>query len=400
MKIYTKKGRLDYSEKRMVKALERIAEENPDKFGPDFRPATSKEELERLFKAHGVTDVDFTETKKDTGSGSNAPTPQNPSANGSSGSGSSSGESLIDPFNAQSPNVREYVTSDNGFKEDSGESGGQAGPGASSFPEPTSFSEAFHIPGSDEAKAQQEKGQQQQQQQAGKTSSQSGGVGNKQTKGAPLNPSFEDMDTGRKNRSTKRFAKYIVEIVCTLAEKGLVWWGTKGVTEAELAKLELKGEIDLSLIVTLNGTQEATVKEFFINQCIAIEHAVKFTDEEKKDLADALTLVLLEKGAAPTPMQELLVAGISAFGSKLLAVMQIKAQNTMVLNQLKKLGGNGTGDASQYQEDQQEDADQHGASEETKPETQNNTSTAEDIEGNERLNVEDIPVGSTVATME
>lgn len=391
MKIYTKKGRLDYTEKRMVKALEKAAEANPDKFGADFKPATSKEELERLFKEHGVTDVAFTETKKDSAAGAKP----NGSESSESATGSSGGD--LDPFNAQAPNVRDYVTSDNGFKEETG-SGSQSGPAPTSFPEPTSFEEAFHIPGVDEPKAETSGQHQQQHQPSGKAASPSGSQSGKQTKTPPLNSSFEDMDNSRKNKSTKKFAKYIVEIICTLCEKGLVWWGTKGITEAELVDLELKGEINLSLIVSLNANQEATVKDFFINQCLNIEHLSKFTDEEKKELADTLALVLLEKGAAPTPTQELLVVGVSIIGGKILSVLAMKAQSNLVLQQLKMLGGDGTGTPGQQEEDG-EQREQPPEVNDAPPEV-SDLLTDEDINNSSRLSEDDVPIGASLATAE
>ncbi|MCQ6458540.1 hypothetical protein, partial [Vibrio parahaemolyticus] len=61
----------------------------------------------------------------------------------------------------------------------------------------------------------------------------------------------------------------------------------------------------------------------------------------KQDLTDALTEVLLEKGAAPTPQQELILMGLTIIGGKIIALMTIKAQTNSLLEQLKamKQGG-------------------------------------------------------------
>jgi hypothetical protein len=58
-------------------------------------------------------------------------------------------------------------------------------------------------------------------------------------------------------------------------------------------------------------------------------------EESKADLTDALTEVLLEKGIAPTPTQNLmLVAGKIVLGQGV-ALMALKSQTNAVLNQLK-----------------------------------------------------------------
>jgi len=70
-------------------------------------------------------------------------------------------------------------------------------------------------------------------------------------------------------------------------------------------------------------------------QCANAEQLAVIDDESKADLTDALTEVLLEKGIAPTPTQNLmLVAGKIVLGQGV-ALMTLKSQTNAVLSQLK-----------------------------------------------------------------
>ena len=132
-------------------------------------------------------------------------------------------------------------------------------------------------------------------------------------------------------------AKYIVEVVCTLSEKGFVWLANKDINESKLAEYDLSGEIDLSLMLALEDGQETTVREFFLVQAMRAEQLSKISQEERNDLAEALAEVMLEKGIAPTPMQELILIGVGIFGKQALTLWQISSQNNAVLMQLRAL---------------------------------------------------------------
>jgi len=170
----------------------------------------------------------------------------------------------------------------------------------------------------------------------------------------PVDPSFSGMDNKKQKRSTKRFAKYIVEAVVTLTEKGFVWFANKDINEAKLAEYELSGEIDLTLIVTLEGGQEATIKEFFQNQCAQAEHLSKIDEEQKKDLTDALAEVLMEKGAAPTPTQELMMVGFSILGGQAMNLIALKSQTNSLLKQLRARNEGEEYEEHQYEQEHQE----------------------------------------------
>ena len=143
------------------------------------------------------------------------------------------------------------------------------------------------------------------------------------------------MSGEKKKRSTKKFAKYIVETVCMLSEKGFVWYANNEINENKLTEYEMSGEMDLSLLVSLEDGQEVTCKQFFQVQCAKAEQLCKIDEEEKADLAEALAEVLMEKGIGPTPTQELILISLKIFGSQAINLMALKSQTNSLLTQLR-----------------------------------------------------------------
>jgi hypothetical protein len=343
MKIYKKRGNKNYKERKLLKDLEpffkKKMEEDPT-FADKVVPATNfselqkmhsryvavdveatyidnpkeeiKEEIkeEKMAKTEDVEDVEFTETKE---------------PNESKNTEGSSSNQFIDPFNREEPIVRDYVM-DGGFKDESKQSNE---PQKTYFEEPTSFEEAFVIPEDDgesgEPKANTEKSK--------STDS------SKSTES--LNPNFDDMSAGKKKRSTKKFAKYIVEAVATLSQKGFVWYANQDINEAKLTEYEMSGEMDLSLLVSLEDGQEVTVKQFFQVQCAKAEQMSHWTEEQKADLSAALAEVLMEKGVAPTPTQELLLVTLTIIGGQAMTLFTLKSQTNSLLNQLRSMNEGG-----------------------------------------------------------
>ena len=74
-----------------------------------------------------------------------------------------------------------------------------------------------------------------------------------------------------------------------------------------MIEYELKGDFDVSLMVTLDSETRVTAKEFFRKMCTDAIIASKISQDDQDELSDALADVLMEKGIAPTPMQTLLM---------------------------------------------------------------------------------------------
>ena len=95
--------------------------------------------------------------------------------------------------------------------------------------------------------------------------------------------------------------------------------------------------MNLSILVTLENGQDATVKRFFQQQCLAAEELAKFDEEEKKDMSEALAAVLLEKGIAPTATQELMIVVGGVLVKKGAILLSLKSQTNSLLNQLRAM---------------------------------------------------------------
>jgi hypothetical protein len=349
MKIYTKRGNKNYKEKRLLKDLEPFIQkrmnEDPN-FENQFLPATNYLELEKMHQKYIVEDVEIEEETIKSNLEEEEKTIKNMAKKNAdvedvefdemvednTKETKSNSNGFIDPFNREEPIVRDYVMN-GGFKE---EIKSTEQPKKTFFAEPTSFDEAFVIPEDGEETEQKPK--------AEKTEKR------ERPTSEPLNPNFDEMSAGKKKRSTKKFAKYIVEAVATLSEKGFVWYANQDINDAKLAEYEMSGEMDLSLLVSLEDGQEVTVKQFFQVQCEKAENLAKWTDEQKEDMSMALAEVLMEKGVAPTPTQELLLITLTVLGGQAMTLFTLKSQTNSLLNQLRAMNEGGGNYQASYEE--------------------------------------------------
>jgi hypothetical protein len=324
IKIYNKRGNQNYKEKKLLKALRDVVEkkvkENPN-FLNEFKPANDYTELNNLYNKYCIEEASYEDItheiqqqKSETNLSKNMTqekeivVDENYTLNEDS--------VFIDPLNREEPKVRGYVMDDE-FK--SAET--QSQQTNKTFAEPISFEESFELPKDDDKKS------------ATGTQEKS----NKPKATQPINPEFGEMAENRKRKNARKFAKYIVEAVCMLSEKGFVWYATKDINEAKLAEYEINDEMELDLLVSLSEGQEITVKQFFKMQCEQAELLSKFDAQKKQDLADALADVMIEKGVAPTPTQELLVIGLTILGEKAIALITLTSQNNSLLMQLRAM---------------------------------------------------------------
>ena len=319
MKVYNKRGNTTLKEKAMVRELEKtmssMLQENPDF---TFNPANNQAELEALYNQYVVTDAqveEYTETSAEPVSDPKPPTKEEEISD------ADSGRKQIDPFNREEPIIRDYVV-DGDFDEETID-----GHGKTSFEEPMSFDDSFSIP---------EAGSQQNAQ--GRPTRPSEPEPDQQPS-EPMNPNFNEMDSAKQRKKTKRFAKQIVNLTATLIETGFVWYVSKDITEAKLTEYELQGDMDLSLLLDMPDGQKTTVKEFFVSQLGVINEESKINEEDREDLTDALTEVMLEKGIAPTPTQELMLVVARVVGVKMLTGFAISKSNQSILNQLRGMKG-------------------------------------------------------------
>lgn len=360
-KIYDKKGRFSFKENKLIDdiktALQEKYSDNPE-FLNNFIPAKNFDELQSLHREYCAEVVDYEEVpenknqnieqehKEFRDSLKETVQPNNDMEQDSA---------FVDPFNQSNPLVRDYVM------DDKFDANSNTEPKKTSFEEPTTFKDAFKMPDSDTQSSKTDK--------------------KDKPKEQPLNPSYNEQNNGRKKRTNKKFAKYIVEAVCMLAEKGFIWWTTKDITESKVAQYELNGEIDLSLLLTMPDGQQATVKEWFKSQEISAEHLSKFSQDEKDDLAEVLAELLDKKGVSPTIEQELAIIALKMFGQKFMIAFEMRKGVNSVLEQLRALGGTAP-QKRNYEEKGYDEPQQQSQPEPVSQPTQEKNTIVEDIEGN------------------
>jgi hypothetical protein len=318
MNFYNKKGNKNYKENRLIKKIKEVIDKNPA-LEKEIKPASNLEELQALHDKYVVEDADFKEIEPDT-STVNEATKKNTETTQTVDDMEDDNSTFSDPFNREEPIVRTYVTDEDysSTKQDN------TSTGKTTFDEPTSHDEAFsfelpneNTPSGNPNEPKREK------------------KDNKKTE--PVNPSYDDMSEADKRRNTKKFAHYISEIVFMAAEKGFVLFANRDINPAKLAEYELNGEMDLSLALTLSENQTTTVKQFLEGQCIKAEELAKFDPEEKRDFANALAKVMMEKGIGPTPMQELLLIGGKMLVEKGIMLYALRLETSAVLTQLRQI---------------------------------------------------------------
>lgn len=342
MKIYNKKKVLNYKEKRILKDLEQTLKpkfETDSEFAKHFQPAENYEELLQMHKRYAGEEVDFEDImdSKPTNNDMAKSQPTETTKVAEETSSMDSDSSFIDPFNREEPIVRDYVLTNEyetpkATTQDGTPTNNSNGT-KTDFAEPISFQDAFEIP-----EEQSINGSSDSQKAGGRKSfSNMGGMGNpnQPAKKPSINPDFDSMGGDKQKKKTKKLAKYIVSIVTTLAERGFVWYANKDINEAKLTEYEVKGEMDLSILVNMPDGARMSIKQWFQQQCLTAEQLATISDEEKSDLADALTEVLLEKGIAPTPMQELMLVSFQILASQGLKLMALRQATNSLLSQLR-----------------------------------------------------------------
>lgn len=332
-KVYLKKGNLNYKERKYITAIEKALNEK-GLSNSEFNPATNFGELETLYNKYCVEDVGFTEIKGEKTEGASSIEDEHKNfrdsaketiEQSSTDVGGGDEDPFTDPFNQGEVIVRDYVGGGDGSMKDPESEQKEV---KTTFEEPTTFTESFEMP-KDEGEKKSSSG--------GSSLAKKEGA-KKEVKSEPINPNYDEMSTAKKKRSTKKMARAIVEGVCKSAEFGSIWWVTKDITEDKVIEYEINDTIDVQILLSLDENQQITVKNWFAKQVKDANEILKIGEEEKNDLVDSLYEVMLEKGIAPTPMQELIINAVSTIviglGVKAFAMGQ---QINSVLNQLKAL---------------------------------------------------------------
>jgi len=328
MKIYSKKGVLNFQEKKLKKALEEHLAKSPE----DFAGFETPTDFEGLKFWHDKITIKETPIISET---------SNKDANEDIGHDEfarQAKESLErekqqqpdlftakeDPMNREAPKIREYVL-DDGFSDTKTDTQTN-----SSYEEPTSFRESFEIP----------------EQETGANETPKSGQA-KNIYNSPPPPkkeaSLADPDAKLKRKSRKKFTRHAVNAVCALAGKGIVWYATKDITDAALAKAIAQDEIaeqSLKLLVWLDNGSRGAVKTFFQQAIGDAQDLANFTEDEKLDLIEALDDFLEYKKIEISPGVELGAVFMGIMLDRALKAVMIKAKANSILEQLKEMHKN------------------------------------------------------------
>jgi hypothetical protein len=342
IKIYQKRGNLNYKERKLISEIEQsIVKKFGDTPPEKFNSATNFDQLKELHNMYCGDEVDFVEIKN--GEIENEETHKNFRDNMKAKTESDfslddieeSDKTFIDPLNREEPLVRDYVM--NGDPASTQDSSSNSANPKLSFDEPLTFEDSFDIPGessSDKDKRNNTDSKNNQTHNARPINNQNN---QSQNSGMGFNGGGQNSDIKKQRKSSQRFAKYIVSTVCMLCEKGFVWYANSDINDSKLAEYELSGEIDLSILVTLEGGQEATIKQFFQAQSLKAEELAVISKEEQEDLTDAVAELLLEKNFTPTPTQEVLLISLKIIGAKFVGAFALKSQTNDLLMQLRSM---------------------------------------------------------------
>lgn len=336
MKIYSKRGNLNYKERRLVaqitEAIEKKLIENPSL---QVTPANTPAELEKLYNEHCTEYVDFQEidekgkgAETENNGGDTTDDTETQHKNFRDGVAENvttedKGANVVDPFNRDEAIVRDYVKQSD-FPGDKTNS-----TGSKTYGEPQTSFDQMKMPPTDEELAQEQK-------EKGSTSSASTNTSKptNNTSTPTNNNNLGGETEAQAKKRSRKFANTIVLLVTGLYQKGVIWWATKDINEEKLLEHSAKGELDLLEQLSLSEEQDIAVKDFFGMQCQAITQAVNVTPEEKLRLTDSLAELLIEKKIAPSNTQMLLFDVVEVFGLKTLAVYQIAEQSKALLEQL------------------------------------------------------------------
>lgn len=325
MKIYSKKGVLNFQEKKLKKALEEHLAKNPE----DFAGYETPTDFEGLKFWHDKITIKETPIISETPNEDVGHEEFARQAKESLDREKQQQPDLFtakeDPMNREAPKIREYVL-DDGFSDTKTDTQTN-----SSYEEPKSFRESFEIP-------EQETG-------ANDSSNKSGQSKNIYNSPPPpkKDASPTDPDAKLKRKSRKKFTRHAVNAVCALAGKGIVWYATKDITDAALAKAIAGDEISeqsLKLLVWLDNGAQGAVKTFFQQAIGDAQELAYFTEDEKLDLIEALDDFLEYKKIEISPGVELGAVFMGLMLDRALKAVMIKAKTNSILEQLKDMHKN------------------------------------------------------------
>ncbi len=122
------------------------------------------------------------------------------------------------------------------------------------------------------------------------------------------NPALKEMESDAKRKAAKIMAASIMTFFKKFQDKPFKWICKQGITEADLEKAAIAGELDIDEQLQIGEETILTVNQFFSNISARIDDSFVLDEATEKEIHDALIDVLIEQEIGMTPMQRLLTA--------------------------------------------------------------------------------------------
>ncbi|MEM2138586.1 MAG: hypothetical protein QXM96_00315 [Candidatus Woesearchaeota archaeon] len=295
-KIYSKKGRLNYKEKKIIdKIKEYIENKNIDI--DNITPAKNFDELKKMYYNIVGEDVDFIILDDNN---------DKPKINFETNSETESNESKIeiDPFNEAEPIVRDYVTESKGSEKIKEQIKKE---NKTNFEEPPTIDSQFSFPDD-----------------KNEISNDIKNIADNLPEG------FSKIEIAK----LRKFSFVIVTVTCNLIERGFVWYAVSDIQEITENE-ELYPDINLEVIISLDEKHEQTLRDFFKKQKDDAKKLLAISKEERDLLIESLLEYLIEKKVKIKSHHSILVIFFNILLEKFIIANSIKNMNQIILNKIK-----------------------------------------------------------------
>lgn len=162
----------------------------------------------------------------------------------------------------------------------------------------------------------------------------SSGSGSSANNPPPINPSVSQLPEGER----KEGAKYVAKVVLDVYEQLHVWVNASlPISQKKLRRLENEGQIDLSMQVNDghgNIVPAGAIIDEFNNE---VKDSFSVDPKWRKETTPILEEVLAKRGATMTPEQMLMFQFGKDIGMKALQFVQIKKQQSEIIQLLKDI---------------------------------------------------------------
>lgn len=145
---------------------------------------------------------------------------------------------------------------------------------------------------------------------------------------APFNPDIAQLSEGDKNEAAAHLAVTVVnmyEIATNACNRLLL------IPERKIRKMQMEGEIDLTVPIPYNKSQFIPLQEFIEEYNITAADTMTVDDDFKKEVIPVLTRVLQKRGHGMTDEQKLAYLFVTHAGQNGFRFLEMKAQTKQIM---------------------------------------------------------------------